>query len=164
MGPAGRPDLPLSPAFLLLGLGRVVRDEVEGRLRRSGSSLRQLSALGHLSHEPGLSYSELARRAGVTAQSMQATLRQLQDVGAVERRSQPGRGNTARLHVTARGADLLRRGAEAVAETDQNLFGDLPPDQRAGLSAVLVRVFGAATGRRPPADAAGDGRSTSPPG
>ncbi|MDQ2707033.1 MAG: MarR family transcriptional regulator [Actinomycetota bacterium] len=52
--------------------------------------LRQL--LGHLAGEPGLSYSELGRRAGVTAQSMQATLRQLEERGAAAPRHRTGSG------------------------------------------------------------------------
>ena len=47
--------------------------------------MRHFSALGHLAHQPGLSYSELARRDGITTQSMQSTLLQLQEMGAVER-------------------------------------------------------------------------------
>jgi DNA-binding MarR family transcriptional regulator len=68
-------------AVLLLALGRIVREEVERALDVQGLSLRHLSALGHLSREPGLSCSALGRRAGVTAQSMQATVRQLEQAG-----------------------------------------------------------------------------------
>lgn len=111
--PAGQPSEPASPAFLLISLGRLVREEVETDLRDYGLSLRHLSALGHLSHEPGLSYSELGRRAGIAAQSMQATLRQLEELGAVERRNIAGRGRKAQLHVTSVGARLLRLGQGA---------------------------------------------------
>ena len=45
--PNAPPDV--SPAFLLMNLGRLVRTDVEAQLRRQGSSLRHLSALGHLS-------------------------------------------------------------------------------------------------------------------
>ena len=72
-------------AFLLSGLGRIVRDEIEADLHREGLSLRHLSALGHLSRQQDVSYSEMARRAGVTVQSMQATIAGLEDLGAIER-------------------------------------------------------------------------------
>ena len=97
---SGPPDVPISPALLLIMLGRGARRDIDNALETHGLSLRHFSALGHLSHQPGLSYSELGRRAGVTAQSMLATLRQLEDLGAVERITLPGRGRTAELHIT----------------------------------------------------------------
>ncbi|WP_371352072.1 hypothetical protein [Streptomyces malaysiensis] len=41
-------------------------------------------------------------RAGITAQSAQATVRRLEERGAVERRTEGGRGRTAELHITER--------------------------------------------------------------
>lgn len=141
------PPVPASPAFLLMSLGRIVREEVETALRAHGSSLRHLSALGHLSREAGLSYSELGRRAGITPQSMQATLGQLEELGAVERRTLPGRGRTARLHVTPIGLDLLGRGQRAIHDADQRLLADVPAEQEEVLTAVLLQAFTAAARR-----------------
>lgn len=144
-GPAAGPSPPAaSPAFLLIGLGRLVREEVETALHACGLSLRHLSALGHLGREPGLSYSELARRAGITAQSMQATLRQLEDRGAVERRSEPGRGRTAQLHVTDVGAELLTAGTQVIAAADERFLSDIPTERRGELTATLLTAFSAA--------------------
>ena len=131
-----------------MSLGRIIRDEVESGLRAHGSSLRHLSALGHLSREPGLSYSELARRAGITAQSMQATLRQLEELGAVERRTLPGRGRAAQLHVTAGGAELLRQGRETIRAADERLLADISADQHEVFASLLLQAFGEAVRRR----------------
>jgi DNA-binding MarR family transcriptional regulator len=131
----------MSTAFLLSGLGRIVREEIEGELRTVGLSLRHLSALGHLSRTPGLSYSELGRRAGITAQSMQATLRQLEALGAVERVTLAGRGRTAELHLTDSGGAMLARGRDAVRKVDDSLLGDLPPHERTELTGLLLRAF-----------------------
>jgi DNA-binding MarR family transcriptional regulator len=137
--PNAPPDI--SPAFLLMNLGRLVRTDVEALLRRQGSSLRHLSALGHLSREPGISYSELARRAGITTQSMQATLRQLEDLALVERRTQPGRGRTAELYVTPAGRDLLNRSRRAFTEVEQRLLATVPEPQRELLTRLLLQIF-----------------------
>lgn len=145
---AGPPSGALSPAFLVMSLGRIIRDEAERALRAHGSSLRHLSALGHLSRHPGLSYSELGRRAGITAQSMQATLRQLEDRGAVERRSVPGRGRTAQLHVTSAGIEMLRQGEHALRDADRRLLGDVRADQHDILAAALEQAFRAAIQRQ----------------
>jgi len=49
-----RPEIDgqLSPAFLLMALGRRVRSQVEETLRGSGLTLRHVSALGHLASQP----------------------------------------------------------------------------------------------------------------
>lgn len=123
---------PKSAAFLLMTLGRRVREDVEGRLRAEDMSLRHLSALGHLARNPGLSYSELARRAGITPQSMQATLNALEARGAVERVTEAGRGRTAQLRVTADGDRLRSVARRVVAEVDEELrarLGDGPVDE-----------------------------------
>ena len=117
----GRPAA-ISPALLLMMLGRQVREKTDAELRNQGLSLRHLSALGHLAHQPGLSYSELARRDGITAQSMQSTLLQLQEIGAVERLTAPGRGRTADLQVTPSGQVLLDRGRAVLKAADQRLL------------------------------------------
>lgn len=131
-----------------MALGRIVREEVETELRTHGLSMRHLSALGHLFNEPGLSYSELGRRAGVTAQSMQATLRQLEQMGGVERRTLPGRGRKAQLHVTPIGAELLRRGQNVIRDADGRLLAGVSADQREILATLLLRAFVEAIGRR----------------
>ena len=102
-------------------LGRQLREQAEAELRAQGLSMRHLSALGHLAHQPGLSYSELARRDGITTQSMQSTLRQLQDLGAVELLTEPGRGRTADLQVTEIGQHLLERGRAVLRSADARL-------------------------------------------
>jgi DNA-binding MarR family transcriptional regulator len=132
---------PVSPAFLIMSLGRRLRAEVEDALAPHRISLRHLSALGHLAREPGLSYSELARRAGITVQSMQATLRHLEDLGAVERRTAPGRGYSAQLHLTDRGDVLRADGQQTITAADERLLAGLPDEQRATLGSLLFQVF-----------------------
>lgn len=109
---------PSSAAFVLIALGNRMRARVESRLATEGIAIRHLSALGHLSRRPGISYSELARRASVTPQSMQATLNKLEAIGAVERTTSGGRGRTATLFVTEEGKRLLAVGYSSYAELD----------------------------------------------
>lgn len=150
-----RPELSgeASPAFFLMALGRRVRSDVEETLRGSGLTLRHVSALGHLAHQPGLSYSELARRAGVSAQSMQATLGQLEQRRAVEKRTPGGRGRTAQLHLTTTGEALLVQGRDAISSADGQLLGCLTGEQREQLTHLLFTVFLSAA--RPDPGAAG---------
>ncbi|MFE6779704.1 MarR family winged helix-turn-helix transcriptional regulator [Streptomyces sp. NPDC057702] len=127
--------------MLLLTAGRLVREEIDHALGARGLSLRHVSALGHLSREPGLSYSSLARRAGVTAQSMQATVRQLEQAGAVARQSPAGRGRTAELRVTTRGRELLGELDAVVHAAEEPLLAGLTEEQRAALTQGLRQVL-----------------------
>lgn len=148
-GSRGGPPSP-NAAFLVMALGREIRAEVEAALRRHALTLRHVSALGHLSGCPGLSYSELARRAGVSPQSMQATLGQLERLGAVERRTVPGRGRTAELHLTQNGDRLLALAQRAIDGANHRLLGDLTPGQDRQLTSLLFQVFTARVRREPP--------------
>ncbi|MDX3853634.1 MarR family winged helix-turn-helix transcriptional regulator [Streptomyces sp. AK02-01A] len=143
------PPQPISTAFLLAALGRHVRDDVEQTLKTTGYTLRHLAAIGHLRREPGLSYSELGRRAGITAQSAQATVRQLEERGVVERRTEPGRGRAAELHVTEEGMRLLVSGQDAYAEADAGLRAALGPDACRDLNGLLLQALSARTASPP---------------
>jgi DNA-binding MarR family transcriptional regulator len=148
MEETGQP--PISPALLLMMLGRQLRERTEAELRRQGLSMRHFSALGHLAHQPGLSYSELARRDGITAQSMQSTLLQLQKMGAVERLTAPGRGRTADLQVTAAGHALLDRCRAVLNTIDQNLREVLGADSADQLATLTLRSLDALAARESP--------------
>ncbi|MFI5707603.1 MarR family winged helix-turn-helix transcriptional regulator [Kribbella sp. NPDC051620] len=130
-----------SPALLLMMLGRQLRDQAESDLRDHGLSMRHFSALGHLAHQPGLSYSELARRDGITAQSMQATLRQLQDLGAVELLTEPGRGRTADLQVTDAGQALLEKGRTVLRAADRRLMDAIGNESAEQLAQLVLQAL-----------------------
>jgi DNA-binding MarR family transcriptional regulator len=130
----------------LVVAGRAVEDLLGARLAPLGLSLRLLGALGHLARDEALSYSDLARRARVTAQSMHATVGHLVDLGAVEAAG-PGRGRRAGLRVTDRGRRLLADGLAAVAAVDAELSAVVGPGGVLD-EAALLAVLGLA-GRRP---------------
>lgn len=150
------PGLPApSVSFLLIALGRRARDAVELRLRKHDLAYHHLSALGHLQRQPGLSYSELARRARVTVQSMQTTAAHLETRGLVERGPSTSQGRRADLRVTPQGLTVLAAAREALDATDEELLADVPPTERALLERALLRMF--AVG---PARDGGPGRRT----
>lgn len=138
---APRRDRPLvtSSAFLLVAAGRTAQRRLDEALAERGLALRHVGALGHLARRPDLSYSDLARRAGITPQSMRATVRRLEDLGAV-RRTLPGHGHPARLEVTPDGLALLAWAGEQAHAIDADLLAALPPDDRDALRQALVAV------------------------
>jgi DNA-binding MarR family transcriptional regulator len=148
-----------STSFLLIAAGRTAQRRLDHVLGERGLALRHVGALGHLSRQPDLSYSDLARRAGITPQSMRATVRQLEQLGAV-RRTLPGHGHAARLEVTPHGHDLLVWAGEQARALDDELLGDVGPGQRDVLRRALAAV---AMPDGPPMPSAPPGQTASAP-
>ncbi|MGY1672727.1 MarR family winged helix-turn-helix transcriptional regulator [Geodermatophilus sp. SYSU D00710] len=144
-GTGGPP--PTSTAMALVVTGRAMEDLLTARLAPLGLSLRLLGALGHLARDEGLSYSDLARRARVTTQSMHATVGRLVELGAVESAG-PGRGRRAGLRVTGQGRRLLADGLAVVEAVDQELAAALADSGGALDWPALLAALGLA-GRRP---------------
>jgi DNA-binding MarR family transcriptional regulator len=128
-----------SVALMMVAAGRALTRRVEDELATVGLTLRHYGALAHLSHRPDLSYSDLARRAGITSQSMHATVRALEEQGAVKR-SLPGHGHAARLEVTEHGKQLLAEASAAAERLDQELFSGLNEQERDALRAGLMAL------------------------
>src|SRR5690242_8164843 len=128
-----------SVALMMVAAGRALTRRVEEELATVGLTLRHYGALAHLSHRPDLSYSDLARRAGITTQSMHATVRALEQEGAVKR-SLPGHGHAARLEVTEHGQQLLAKAGAAAERLDQELFSGLSEQDRDALRLGLMAL------------------------
>ncbi|MFJ5520970.1 MarR family winged helix-turn-helix transcriptional regulator [Streptomyces griseoluteus] len=133
--PGPSAGFPLS--LQLAGIGRIVRDAVDARLADDGLSLRHLGVLSHLAASPGLSISELARRAKISAPSMLATIRQLEADDLVERTTPNGRGNTAQLQLTGAGRTARATALTALAALDDVLLADFSSPQRDTMGTVL---------------------------
>lgn len=132
---------PITLAMVLILAGDRLAKRANDELRPHGLSLRHLGALGHLNRDPQISYTELARRARVTVQSMHKTVAALVELGAV-RHPAGGRGRTAALEVTERGHELIALGTSVVAGLDAELAAALP-DPAAGdrLAAELLSLL-----------------------
>jgi DNA-binding MarR family transcriptional regulator len=125
------PGLIDSTTMLLIGAGRVAQRRFEDALREHDLTLRHIGALGHLSRSPGLTYSDLARRARITPQSMHATMSQLAARGAI---AIENRGRAAYPTLTEHGRELLELAAGAAAQCDAALGVD--PTLRPELEAI----------------------------
>lgn len=136
------PRLDTTAAMLVIVAGRFLQHRFEADLTRLGLTMRHLGALGHLAHSPDLSYSDLARRSRVTSQSMHATVRQLEDLGAV-RRTLAGQGHRARLEVTERGHELLEEARQAGFALDAALTADVSDTDRDTFLRVLTAMLDA---------------------
>ncbi len=143
-GSGGPPE---SAVMLVILTGRALETRVNEALKAHGLSLRQLGVLGHLAGSPELSYTDLARRARVTVQSMHTTVAALVGLGAV-RAPDSGRGRAAVLELTERGHELVRAGRTVVAELDGELAAALPAEDSDRLADDLLTILRAAAPAR----------------
>lgn len=137
--PATGPPRP-SLLVLLSVVERRTAELAAAALSPLGLTSRHLGALGHLRHEPGLSVSELARRAHVTPQSMHATVSDLERDELVQRTGS-GRGRRAGLRVTEAGEATLERGLAAIGLLDDDVRSRLGTDGYDALVGGLLRVL-----------------------
>ncbi|MFB9903522.1 MarR family winged helix-turn-helix transcriptional regulator [Allokutzneria oryzae] len=133
-------DITSSTVMLLIAAGRELQRRTEAALAEIDLTMRHLGALGHISQNPEVSYSDLARRAGITTQSMRATVLMLEEQGSV-RRTLAGHGHPARLDLTDRGRDLLAKARVVVAELDREFLAALEPGQPEALRGAVIRTL-----------------------
>jgi DNA-binding MarR family transcriptional regulator len=128
---------PFSPTIALLTVARAAEVAVASALEPHGLTLRKYGILGHIAHTPGLSLSELARRSGITVQSVHTLINALVDAGFVKS-VVPSSGHAAQLSVTPAGADLLGRLNQELAALDAELFDSDGMRQVADALAVVT--------------------------
>lgn len=137
--PAGSPAdrvPPFSPTIALLTVSRMIELQVNGILEKHGLTLRKYGVLGHIAGAPGRSLSELARRSGITVQSVHTLIRALAEAGLVSSEVE-GSGFAARVVVTPAGTALLREIGAEVAALDAAAFSS---EEMGALSAALAEI------------------------
>ena len=116
---------PFSATIALLTAARVSEAALTAELAPLGLTVRKYGLLGHIRSDPGVSFSELARRSRITVQSAHVAVQSLVDAGWVADATAQA-GAAARLTVTDRGLNLLARVAVVVETLDAQLTDDLP--------------------------------------
>ncbi|GAA2370013.1 MarR family winged helix-turn-helix transcriptional regulator [Dactylosporangium salmoneum] len=126
----------LDSAALANGLERIV-----SLLRRSAPdehvSLSAAATLRTLDTSGPCRISELAAREGVTQPAMTQLVSRLEHDGYAERRSWEADARVVMVHLTATGAELLRRRHDARARRLAELAERLSAEDRAALAAAL---------------------------
>ncbi|MCK6081190.1 MarR family transcriptional regulator [Microbacterium sp. EYE_5] len=113
--------------------------QLAAELRDLGISTRKFGLLGHIGAEPGISFSELARRSRITVQSAHAAVHALVDDGLVADATAQA-GAASDLSVTARGAQVLRDAQDRLERLDEALSRALPrvADSLDGIRAGVI--------------------------
>ncbi|AJE38894.1 MarR family winged helix-turn-helix transcriptional regulator [Streptomyces nodosus] len=110
--------------MIMILQGRSLEAQVEDSLKGIGLSLRRLGLLGHLRQDPGISFSALARRAGIKVQSLHPIIEALISEGYVTTIGGVGQGRAAVIELTDRGVRMLERATQLIAEHDQEVFAE----------------------------------------
>jgi DNA-binding MarR family transcriptional regulator len=138
-----------SPSFLLATIGPAIRMALDQRLQDLGLNMRRVGALAHISARPGISYTALAHRAGVSTQSMHETVRALESQSFVERTQATVQGQRASLAITEGGRSALKEALQVAKEFDRHLSSISGLDLARLASELLVVGSGLQSGASP---------------
>ncbi|GEP49018.1 MarR family transcriptional regulator [Microbacterium saccharophilum] len=114
-----------SPVIALIAVSAMWEGQLASALRDLGISTRKFGLLGHIGAEPGISFSELARRSHITVQSAHTAVRTLVDEGLVAD-AMAHAGAASDLTVTEKGARVLQEARARLAALDGALAQNLP--------------------------------------
>jgi len=130
-------------AYLLKSLHHSLRQVMAEALRRRriDMSFAHFVTLYTLDAEPGVAGAELARRGFVTAQTMNTTLRRLEQDGDIERHPHPVNMRADSWYVSKAGQAKLERAKVAGAEVWRRTLSGLKAGEFAQLQSLLERCI-----------------------
>lgn len=128
---------------LLKNMHQSVRQATDESLRRQriDLSFAHFVALYTLASEPGVAGAELARRAFVTAQTMNTILRRLEREGAIERKPNPTNQRADSWFITKAGHSSLNKAQVVVEGVWSQLFEALSAQEVRQLQRLLERCL-----------------------
>ena len=134
--------------FLLKSLHHTLRQTFDETLRKQGVELSfaQFSALFNLHSDPGVTGARLARRAFVSAQTMNSALRALEHDGYIERRPHPSSRRADSWSLTRAGLEELKRAREVGAAIFTRMLGEFNAKEIAAFEDYLRRCIAALDG------------------
>lgn len=126
--------------FALKQAQQALRTHLDSGLREIGLTTPQYAVLTFLEVEAGASNAELARRAFVTPQTMQAILVVLERSGFIARTPHPEHGRVQTTELTALGRDTLEKAYGIVANAEERLRNAAAPLESQVVAAMLLRL------------------------
>jgi DNA-binding MarR family transcriptional regulator len=125
------------PGYLIKRAQAVLHAHMTRALHEHGATMTQFAVLTALAEEPGLSNAELARRAFITPQSMNETLRDLEQRAWISRSRHPTHGRILQIALTEQGRAILQACDATVTVLEQRMLAGLDAGQRRDLAAGL---------------------------
>jgi DNA-binding MarR family transcriptional regulator len=130
-----------SIGLLLRGINFDFRQTVDGALRDAGvgATFGEISPMMSLKLEPGLNGAQLARHSMVSAQAMNAVLRELARRNYIERRAHPRSLRADSWHLTKDGVRLLDRVREVLERVTATMLSGFSAREIRDLEDALQR-------------------------
>jgi DNA-binding MarR family transcriptional regulator len=134
--------------FLLRSLQHTLRQRIDEALRKQGVELSfaQFAALFNLQNDPGVTGARLARRAFVSAQTMNAALRALESDGYIERRPHPLSRRADSWSLTENGLAELMRARQVGSAVFARMLGGFDAKELSAFVDYLRRCIAALDG------------------
>lgn len=138
-------DPPLPPfgqsvGFLVSQAGDATARHFKGVLAELAIEPRHFAVMRAIQTAENGSQQALAELLHIPASSMVALLDQLEHRGLVARHLDPTDRRVRVVELTSEGRELMRRAVAVAMETEQRVCGDLSPEERRVLIALLQRV------------------------
>ena len=144
LGSSSSPETAADRAVAKLGptirrLQLKLRVATDKSLGEEGLTTAQYGAMQALEKTPGATSAELARTAGVTAQTMHEIVRLLTARGWIERTQDPEHGRKLTQQLSAAGRKALGGARRRVERVEDRLAAPLKPHERVLLQSLLER-------------------------
>jgi DNA-binding MarR family transcriptional regulator len=129
--------------FLLKSLQHTLRQRFDEALRKQGVELSfaQFAALFNLHSDSGVTGAGLARRAMVSAQTMNSALHALEHDGYIERRPHPLSRRADSWSLTSSGIEELERARQVGSAIFAQMLGGFAPNEIAAFEDYLRRCI-----------------------
>jgi DNA-binding MarR family transcriptional regulator len=129
--------------FLLKSLQHMLRQNIDQALRKQGLELSfaQLACLFNLHFDPGISGAQIARRAMVSAQTMNSVLHALEQGGYIVRGPHPDSRRADSWSLTETGLGALERARGVGSAVFGRMLGTMLPEEIAAFTDYLRRCI-----------------------
>ena len=134
--------------FLLKSLQHTLRQRIDETLRKQGVELSfaQFAALFNLHCDSGVTGARLARRAFVSAQTMNSALRALEQEGYIERRPHPLSRRADSWSLTEAGLEELKRARQVGSTVFERMLAGFNAKETTAFEDYLRRCIAALDG------------------
>ena len=126
--------------YLTWQFSQIIAGRLERALRAEDLTLAQHNALQQVLWTPGVSAAEIARRSGITAQSMGVAVSQLVERGLLRREPHPTSRRSMRLFATAEGHSATVRATDIANRVESETTAPLSPDDKHTVHGLLYRL------------------------
>lgn len=126
--------------YLAWQFSQIIAGRLERALRAEDLTLAQHNALQQVLWTPGVSAAEIARRSGITAQSMGAAVSQLVERGLLRREPHPTSRRSMRLFATAEGGAAAARATSIARRIERETTSALSTDDKDAIHRLLHRL------------------------